>query len=149
MGYHPITRPMFSQTTLGRARGRRRLADSILDQDPLSNDALPPQGPSFDSIVNFFWPTATGSLSAGVAQIQSVPDNAANANAAAVAAGLPPPYDVASIQSVADQQIAAFGQDNQTIFNPPPTPNDPTTWPWYYWAGIIGGGFLLFADLKK
>jgi len=91
----------------------------------------------------WLWPSASGSLASGTAQIQSVPDNAAKANAAAVAAGLPAPYNIAAIQTAADQQTAAFQPENTALFAV--SPLDPTTWPWYYWVGI---GFALWY-LKK
>jgi len=74
-----------------------------------------------------------------------VPANAAAANAAAVAAGLPAPYDVTAIQAAADQQTANFVANNQTIWSAPVAFSlaSPSTWPWYMWVGIIGGGYLL------
>lgn len=93
-------------------------------------------------IWDYLFPSQSSSLIQGQAQIQSVPQNAANANAAAIAAGLPAPYDVPMIQAAANIQSGQFALDNAQIWAPDPF--DPSTWPWYYWAGILGVGILVF-----
>ena len=100
--------------------------------------------PSACSWWNSIWPSEACSLALGQQQIQnSVPANAAAANAIAIANGQPPPYDIPFIQSVANQQAAAFAGDNATIFNSAPSLTDPSTWAWYYWAAGALGLFLL------
>src|ERR1700691_2100740 len=152
-GYHPITRPMFSQSSMGALarRKRRALGQSVFDEDPISGYAAGPQGPSvsWSDISQYLWPTAGGSLAQGTAQIQSVPANAAAANAAAIAAGLPAPYNTAAIQAAANQAVQQFAQENQQLWSTDPDPNDPTTWPWYYWLAIGGVGLLIVADVMK
>ena len=99
---------------------------------------------------DYFFPSQSGSLAAGTAQIQSVPANAAAANAAAIAAGLPPPYNVPQIQAAANQQSAAFAAEIPALWAaPPPNLKDPSTWPWYYWAALAYGGFLLVQAVKR
>jgi hypothetical protein len=95
------------------------------------------------------WPTAGGSLSQGTAQIQSVPANAAAANAAAESAGLAPPYDVASIQAAANTAAANFAAENQSIWSYGNNPSDPSTWAWYVWAALFGVGILVLVDVKR
>jgi hypothetical protein len=122
-------------------RTQRRLGRLGQYDDPIAGYLSVPQGPTASQISEYLWPTAGGSLASGTAQIQSVPANAAAAN---LAAGTPV-YNVAAIQAAADLQPANFVANNQTIWSTPVafSLTDPTTWPWYMWVGIIGGGYLL------
>lgn len=102
-----------------------------------------PGSPSGCSTWNLFSPSAACSLPTDISQVQSVPQNAINANAAAVAAGLPPPYDIDQIQAAADAGSAALAKEVPELFKP--SISDPSTWPWYAWAGI---GFVGLKVLK-
>lgn len=88
---------------------------------------------------------------AGIAQIQSVVTNATAANAAAVAAGQPAPYNIAAIQQVANQQAAQVPADTANVLKFYANNNPLTTTgvgiPWWVWAILGGGGLLLV--LKK
>jgi hypothetical protein len=96
------------------------------------------------SFWNWLFPSAGTSLGTGTAQIQSVPANAAAANAAAGQQV----YDVAAIQAAADEASSAFAGENQQLWDYY-NPQDPSTWPWYYWAAIFGVGILLLVDAGK
>jgi hypothetical protein len=91
------------------------------------------------------WPSQACSLAKGTQQIQSVPARAAAANAAAVAAGENPPYDVAAIQAAADTGSTALAAEVPQLFSTPVSLADLSTWPWWMWAA---GGFLLWKSLK-
>ncbi len=98
-----------------------------------------------ESVWDEIWPTQADSLAAGTAQIQSVPANAAAANAAAVAAGQPPPYNVPAIQAAADLQTQSFTAEIPQLWA---VTSDPSTWPWYYWLAI-GVGVFAVVKLAK
>ena len=120
---------------------RGRLGQLTFPTTPsLNNQSLP--RPAACSWTDYIWPSQACSLALGQQQIQSVPANAVAANAAAVAAGLPAPYDVPAIQAAADGGSVVFVGENALLFNPPPS-IDPNTWPWYYWALIAGGIFAV------
>jgi hypothetical protein len=137
---------------------RRRLGDAPL-YDPSgdlsfaypeqSANNVPLPRPAACSFLDYIWPSQACSLALGQQQIQSVPSNAAAANAAAAGAGLPAPYSVPQIQAVADQQTAAFSASVPSLFATAATLNDPSTWPWYYWAGLAFGAFLLVEAVKR
>jgi hypothetical protein len=95
-------------------------------------------------VVDEFWnwviASESTSTALGKASIQSVVTNAQAANAAAQANGQPPPYDIAAIQAEANRQTQAFVAEVPQLWKP--DLKDPSTWPWYYWAGIIGVGIL-------
>ena len=142
----------------GRLRGRRLGAaydsaySGYTNQDPsiVPTVATSLPRPAACSWTDYIWPSAACSLALGQQQIQSVPANAAAANAVAIAAGMAPPYDVAMIQAVADQQTTAFAGDNATIFTQTTAVSlsDPSTWPWYYWALLAGGVFAVLEFRK-
>jgi hypothetical protein len=122
-------------------RTQRGLGQQFSDIDP----SLTTQPLSlWDDWFADWWPTQSSSLASGTAQIQSVPANAAAANAAAVAAGQPAPYNVAAIQAVADQQSGQFAAENAQIWN---TANN-ASWPWYYWVAIAAGAIWVYGELK-
>jgi hypothetical protein len=115
---------------------------------PIAANNQPLPRPAACSWYDYIWPTQACSLALGQQQIQSVPANAAAANAAAVAAGMPAPYTVPAIQAAADVGSEAFAAENTMIFNPPPS-TDPSTWPWYYWALIAGGLKIIVFSAAK
>ena len=95
-----------------------------------------PDDPAACSWWDNIWPSAACTMARNAAQIQSVPQNAAAANAAASAAGMPAPYDVPLIQDYANYQTQFVPSDYAAVTTQPSL-SDPSTWPWYYWAGIL------------
>jgi hypothetical protein len=89
--------------------------------------------------------SSTCSLAAGQQQVQSVVSNAKAANDVAVAAGMPPPYDVAKIQAAANAGSAALAKEVPQLFSTPISLTDPSTWPWWMWAA---GGYVAARALK-
>lgn len=105
---------------------------------------------TWDSVINAVRPNQQTSDALGTAQIASPYQNALNANAAAIAAGLPPPYTpavLAAMQGAIAQQTSQFKTENAALFAV--SPLDPTTWPWYYWLGVGGVSLLLLAKAFK
>lgn len=91
---------------------------------------------------NYLFPSAASSTAAGQAEIGSVVTNAIAANNAAIAAGIPAPYDIPTIQAAALAQGGAYALEVQKLYAP--SIADPTTWPWYVWLGIgVGGLWIL------
>jgi hypothetical protein len=120
-------------------RSQRRLGQYDSAYQGYTNlDTSITQPDSGSGFWSWLFPSESSSLAEGTAQIQSVPANAAAANAAAVAAGIPAPYNVAAIQAAADQQSGAFAQENAQLWAA------NTGWPWYYWAALAAGGVWLF-----
>ena len=126
-------------------RSQRRLGQYDSAYQGYTNlDTSITQPDSGSGFWSWLFPSESSSLAAGTAQIQSVPANAAAANAAAVAAGIPAPYDVAAIQAAADQQSAAFAGENAQIWEY----STVATWPWYYWVAIAAGAIWVYGELK-
>jgi hypothetical protein len=143
---------MYVRTQSRRGLGRR-LGQSEYDFNPDTGTfpviPAPSSGQSsWDLAVNAVLPNEATSLALGTQQIASPYQNALNANAAAIAAGLPAPYTpevLAAIQAAITTGTTAFQQENADIWNY----SKVSTWPWYYWAAIAVGSIWAYGQLKK
>jgi hypothetical protein len=90
----------------------------------------------------FTWPTEASSEASGVASIQSVPANAAAANAAAGTNV----YNIPAIQAAADANTSQYIGENAQIWSTAGS-TSPLSMPWWAWA--LGAAVIVLALEKR